>query len=125
MPRLLQVEIARWLRSVAGCPVVADQHTGETVYVSAQFVSPVDRTDVVWYPDEVVQRCVKPVGVARYPAAKVGQQLAQLDRIGGVEAEKGAQFLARSRKLSLPTRSHGSAQPARFRREAVLDVRSR
>lgn len=62
MPGLLQVEIVWWSRSFAGCPVIAEQHTGETVYVSAQFVSPVDRADVVRYPDEVVQRCVKPVG---------------------------------------------------------------
>jgi hypothetical protein len=45
------------VRGVGPSPVaqvIAEQHTGETVYVSAQFVSRVARADVVGYSDEVV-----------------------------------------------------------------------
>jgi hypothetical protein len=45
---------------------------------------------VVGCGDVVVQRRVKPVGVAGQPVAKEGQQFAELDRVGGIETEEGA-----------------------------------
>jgi hypothetical protein len=46
------------------------------------------RPHIVRHPDELGERRIEPIGIAGEPIAEEGQQLAQLDRIAGIEAQK-------------------------------------
>jgi hypothetical protein len=46
------------------------------------------RAHIARHADELGQRRIKPIGIAGQPIAEEGQQLAQLDRIASIEAQK-------------------------------------
>lgn len=72
----------------AGC-VIAEQDAGVAFNVGAQFVDAAGGCVAAGCGDVVVQRCVKPVGVAGQPVAKEGQQFAEFDRVGAAQTEEG------------------------------------
>jgi hypothetical protein len=67
---------------------IAQQHAGQTVHLSAQFIRCAHVADIVWHADELIQRRIQSVKVTGQPVADERQQLAQLDRLASVKAPK-------------------------------------